>query len=121
MFVVDDEEVMRGSLVEMLALFGYSCIVARDGREALDYLAAERREHRDVAAIIIDLTVPGGMGGREAIGAIREIDPAIPVFAMSGYAEDPAIALPKRFGFTDSLRKPFKMADLAERLNKYLS
>ena len=67
-------------------------------------------------AVILDLTVPGGMGGQEAARIIRQRDPALPLFVSSGYAEDPVIAEPGRYGFTGSLRKPFSVAELAKLL-----
>jgi PAS domain S-box-containing protein len=119
--VVDDEPVIRETTGDMLTLFGYSVILKAEGNDALDFFAAETRHHRPIAGILFDLTIPGGRGGRETISDIRKLDPSVPVFAVSGYADDPVIAFPGKYGFTDSLCKPFKIADLAEKLNKHLS
>jgi CheY-like chemotaxis protein len=72
--------------------------------------------------MLFDLTIPGGMGGKEAIGEIRKMDACakIPVFVTSGYAEDPIMANPTEYGFTASICKPFRKSDLSEMLNKYL-
>jgi CheY-like chemotaxis protein len=60
------------------------------------------------------------MGGKETIARFRKQYPNVPVFASSGYSEDPVIANPKEYGFTDSLRKPFLKTELAELLNKHV-
>ncbi len=118
--VVDDEVVMRESIGDMLEMFGYEVILKEEGRSAIDYFEAETKDNHPLAAILLDLTIPGGMGGRDSILEIRVLNAAVPVFALSGYAEDPVMASPGNYGFTDSLCKPFKIADLAAKLNKYL-
>ncbi|HCY84207.1 MAG TPA: hypothetical protein DHV36_03635 [Desulfobacteraceae bacterium] len=72
------------------------------------------------AAVILDLTVPGGMGGRETVARIRDMDKNVPVFVASGYSEDTAVASPETFGFTDSIEKPFLMDTLAGMLKTHL-
>ncbi|MBI4686020.1 MAG: PAS domain S-box protein [Nitrospirae bacterium] len=119
--VMDDEDFIRGVISEMLKTMGYSVLCARDGHQALDLLAEVKQSGHSFDAIILDLTVPGGMGGKEAILEIRKLNPSIPVFASSGYSEDPVISLPSDYGFTDSIRKPYRMTDLARILNRYLS
>ena len=70
--------------------------------------------------MILDLTIPGGMGGKEAIGMIRKCNSTIPVFVASGYNEDPVLAEPELYGFTASIRKPFLVSELAELFEKNL-
>ncbi len=118
--VVDDEPVMRESIGAMLEMFGYEVILQEEGKTTLEYFESETKANRFIVAILFDLTIPGGMGGREAIGHIRDINATIPVIAISGYAEDPVMAHPEKYGFTGSLCKPFKMAELAAKLNKHL-
>jgi PAS domain S-box-containing protein len=119
--VVDDEGIMRETIRDMLESFGYSVLLKENGKEAIDFVTLETAEKHPLAGILFDLTIPGGIGGREAILEIRSINPDIPVFAISGYAEDPVIANPEDYGFTGSLCKPFKMADLAALLNKHVT
>jgi CheY-like chemotaxis protein len=69
--------------------------------------------------MILDMTIPGGMGGKEATAEIRKLNAEIPVFVASGYADDPVMKNPAEFGFTASLCKPFRMAELAKLLNEY--
>jgi len=65
------------------------------------------------AVVIMDLTIPGGMGGREAVQKLLVRDPSAKVIAASGYANDPVLANHRKFGFRGVLRKPFDKADLA--------
>jgi PAS domain S-box-containing protein len=118
--VMDDEEVVREVTGDMLHTFGYAVLAARDGREALEVFAAERAAGRGFVGMIFDLTVPGGMGGLEALAEIRKLDPAVPVLVSSGYAEDPVVAAPQEYGFTASIAKPFRRSELAEVLRRHL-
>jgi CheY-like chemotaxis protein len=70
--------------------------------------------------MVFDLTIPGGMGGRETIAEIRRLDPTVPVFVASGYADDPVMAQPEQYGFTGSIAKPFSSRDVSELLNAHL-
>lgn len=118
--VMDDEEIILDILADMLGEFGYSVVSMKDGRDVVDYFIQADRNSLKLAAMIFDLTIPGGMGGIETVAGIRKIDSSIPVFISSGYSEDPAMANPREFGFTDSIRKPFQISELAEMLEKHL-
>ncbi len=118
--VMDDDPDVRTTVQEMLRSFGYSPVPAANGAEAIAYFAAERAAGRSLAGMVFDLTIPGGMGGKEAVGAIRQLCSQVPVFVASGYAEDPVMANPRAYGFTASIRKPFLRADLARLLNAHL-
>jgi PAS domain S-box-containing protein len=119
--VMDDEESIRNVLESMLKALGYTVILTKDGNEVMDIIKEEYKAKRIITGIILDLTVPGGMGGKKTILEIRKIDKNVPVFVSSGYAEDPIMSSPIEHGFTDSLCKPFMIADLADMLNKYLN
>lgn len=116
--LMDDEDFLRESLGYILESMGYSVISAKDGHEALNILAEEEKTGRSFVAVILDLIVKGGMGGREAIGEIRKLNPGIPVFVSSGYSEDPVMSRPSDYGFTDSICKPFSKFELVEMLNR---
>ncbi len=118
--VMDDEDFLRDLMVRMIGGMGYQVMTAADGAEALRLCAEARVTGKPFRAAFFDLTVPGGMGGREAVAELRGGEPALPVFAVSGYSEDPAMAAPRSFGFTDSIRKPFRLDDLADLLNRHL-
>ena len=119
--IMDDEEVILEITTEMLKSLGYTVICARNGSEAIDAYMAEKKAKRSIAAMILDLTIPGGMGGKETIGKIRDLDKNIPVFVASGYADDPVMASPIEFGFTASICKPFRKTELAGLLEKYIA
>ncbi|MBN1307601.1 MAG: response regulator, partial [Chitinispirillaceae bacterium] len=115
--VMDDEAVIRDTLGMILKSFGYSVVAKNNGAEALDFFRTETSAGRKFSAMIFDLTIAGGTGGKEAVKEIRKIDMAVPVFVASGYADDPVMAQPAKYGFTASICKPFTAGELAMVLN----
>jgi len=118
--VMDDQEVMRDTIGDMLKSLGYTAVCKENGHKAIEFFSSEMKEHREIAGMIFDLTIPGDMGGKEAIGEIRKMNPGTPVFVTSGYADDPIMAKPNEHGFTASICKPFRKSELSEMLNKYM-
>jgi PAS domain S-box-containing protein len=118
--VMDDEEVMRDILSIMLQSLGYTVICTVNGQEAIDFAKKAHSQHKHIKGMIFDLTIPGGMGGLEAIGEIRKFDDSVPVFVSSGYTEGFAMKNPEEYGFTASLDKPFRKTELVALLEKYL-
>jgi two-component system cell cycle sensor histidine kinase/response regulator CckA len=118
--VMDDEKAMREVLQEILTAFGYTAVTTKSGAEAINFCTAAARANRSPVAMIFDLTVTGGMGGKEAIAEIRKIFPNVPAFVASGYSEDPVIANPQEYGFQASLGKPFTIQQLSDMLNKHI-
>ncbi len=117
--LMDDEDLVRNIARTMLEEMGYTVVEAKDGEEALARCAEAERKGETFYCAFFDLTIPGGMGGNEAIVKLREFAPDLPVFASSGFSEDPVIACPTEYGFTDSICKPFMSDDLAEMMNKH--
>ena len=117
--VMDDEEVVREMFRQMLESMGYAVVTKNGGREAVDFYINEKVS-RQFAAMIFDLTIPGGMGGMEAVKEIRKLNKEIPIFVASGYADNSALKNPVEYGFTASISKPFTQSELSEMLNKYL-
>jgi two-component system CheB/CheR fusion protein len=105
--VMDDEVGVRRVASQALRRAGYQVSTALDGGEAVEYYAKARAQGRGFAAVILDLTVPGGMGGREAAQRILAIDPRARLIVSSGYAEDLNIAEAARHGFCGVLTKPY--------------
>jgi len=70
-------------------------------------------------AAIMDLTIPGGMGGRETVSQLRKNNKNLTVFVSSGYSEDPVMADPAKYGFTDRIQKPFRIADLQDLFSRH--
>ena len=118
--IMDDEDFIRELAGELLQEMGYGTIEAKDGVEALKILDDSEKRGQSIIGAILDLTIPGGMGGKETAAQIRKLYPHIKIFASSGYSEDPVICRPTDFGFTSSIQKPYKMEDLAEMLNRHL-
>ena len=114
--VVDDEEVIRKTLGRMVESLGYTVECGRDGQEAIDLYVKESKAGHRLVAMILDLTIPGGMGGKEAAAAIRKLDQELPLFVASGYADDPVMRNPVDYGFTGSIGKPFTIAELSDLL-----
>ncbi|MBN1698904.1 MAG: PAS domain S-box protein [Spirochaetales bacterium] len=120
MIVMDDQEVVTEVIAGMLETFGYSVVCAHNGREALEFFINETNAKRNITGLILDLTVPGGMGGKDIIKEIRTLNAGIPVIVVSGYADDPIMKNPEKYGFTASICKPFRRTDLAKILEKYM-
>ncbi|MDD5306710.1 MAG: PAS domain S-box protein [Deltaproteobacteria bacterium] len=118
--VMDDEEYIRGTFGAMLQTMGYSVVLKKEGKEVLDYAFKEETSAPPIVGYFLDLTIPGGMGGKDIISRIREKQPVVPVFVASGYADDPVMANPVEYGFTASICKPFRIAEMRELLNKHI-
>ena len=117
--IVDDEAVVREIISEMLRSLGYRVICREKGDDVIALLSSELKGGRPITAMIVDLTIPGGIGGRELLQEIRKICRETPVFVASGYANDPIMANPQKYGFTDSICKPFRKAELINMLDNY--
>ena len=111
---------IRKYVEKMLKTRGYKVITTVDGAETLEQFKKDRANQQRISAMIFDLTIPGAMGGAEAIREIRKLDDKIPVFVASGYSRSQIIADPKSYGFTDSIAKPFTINQVQEMLNNYL-
>lgn len=118
--VMDDDEVMREILTAMLKLLGYEVVCTENGQEAVNFMVKCIINKKNVSGMLFDLTVPGGMGGKEAIEKIRAMGIRIPAFVASGYADDPIIINPKKYGFNASIRKPFIKTELIDILEKHM-
>ena len=116
--VMDDEGGIRILLERILPRLGYSVVVTANGDEAILQFHRRVSEGRPFDVVILDLTVPGGMGGLKTLEVLRRSDPEIPAIVMSGYSSDGAIAESKRHGFNAALSKPFTAEDLREVLRE---
>jgi PAS domain S-box-containing protein len=114
--VMDDEPLLQDLMRKILRRLGFGVTSTANGEQAVAEFVRAQAEGTPYLAVILDLTVPGGMGGQEAARIIRQRDPAVPLFVSSGYAEDPVVAQPGRYGFTGSLRKPFSVVEITQLL-----
>jgi PAS domain S-box-containing protein len=119
--VMDDEELVRGVVEKILVSLGYDVITAKDGAEAIERYREAREQGRPFDAVILDLTVAGGLGGREAVAALRRMDPKARVIVSSGYSTDPVLANYQEYGFNGAIIKPFGVKELSRSLNRILS
>ncbi len=116
--VVDDDEMVLEVLVESVWEAGFTPVGAHDGAEAVEMYREALREDKPFTAVLMDLTIPGGMGGKEAAARILEQDPQARVVVVSGYSDDPVMARHREFGFRASLAKPFTFADVQRVLQE---
>jgi PAS domain S-box-containing protein len=115
--VLDDEESIQNILEINLNYLGYTTITKNDGKELLAHL--NKFSDLNPVYMFLDLTIPGGLGGKDIINDLRSTYPDLPIFVLSGYAEDPIIAQPQKYGFTASLKKPFTKDELLLLLNQF--
>lgn len=118
--VMDDEEFIRKSIKKMLKRLGYEVEVAIDGEEAIELFKHSRMNGSAFDVLIIDLTIPGGMGGKETLENLQEIDPDVRAIVSSGYSNDPVMANYEDHGFSGILSKPYKITDLSQVLESVL-
>ncbi|MCG8571052.1 MAG: ATP-binding protein [Spirochaetes bacterium] len=112
--IMDDEEVIRLTLSEMLKTLGYEVVTTKDGEETVRKYKEAMNGPEKYDAVIMDLTIPGGMGGKDAIQKLKEIDPAIRAIVSSGYSKDPIMANFTEYGFSDVVTKPYSIEELSQ-------
>ena len=117
---MDDEVTVREVLGSLLGELGYDVMFAKDGQEAIEQYKHAKESGRPFDAVIMDLTIPGGMGGKETISILREFDPQIKAIVSSGYSTDPIMSEFKKYGFKDVIPKPYRIQDLRKILNNVL-
>jgi PAS domain S-box-containing protein len=116
--VMEDDETLRDVASSILHTLGYTTRTAKDGKEAVACYEAARKAGEPFDAVIMDLTVPGGMGGKEAVGMLLQIDPGAKVIVTSGYSNDDCIANYKAYGFSGVVPKPYNLKQLGEEIGK---
>ena len=105
---------------DMLKYLGYEVAFARNGNEAIEFYKRAKAAGHPFDVVIMDLTIAGGMGGKEAIKKLIEIDPEVKAIVSSGYANDPIMADFKKYGFSGVIAKPYKIKDLSKTLQKVM-
>jgi two-component system cell cycle sensor histidine kinase/response regulator CckA len=119
--VMDDEEMVRNVARRMLERMGYEVALAEDGLEAVELYAGALKSGQPFDAVIIDLVVQSGMGGKEALEKLLQIDPGVRGIVSSGYSADPIMADYRRHGFCGIITKPYRILDLQEVLHKVIT
>src|SRR5712691_4439686 len=118
--VMDDEEMIRGLLRALLETLGYSVECVQDGAEAVAVYQRAQAAGQPFATVILDYTMPGGMGGLETLSRLRAIDPQVKALISSGYANNPVMADWAYYGFSGVVAKPYTMAQLQEVMHNVL-
>ena len=119
--VMDDDKMLQDVASMMLSHLGYKVILSEDGGEMLEKYKQAAQTGNPVDLVIMDLTIPGGMGGKKAMGKLLEIDPDATVIVASGYSNDPIMANFQDYGFKGALSKPFQLDELARAVNELLA
>ncbi len=114
---MDDEYAVRAVVAQMLQRLGYEPTVCADGEAAVEAFKQARAQGRAFSAVILDLTVPAGMGGVAAAAAIRSMDGDVPLYVSSGYSDAPVLSDYGAFGFDGIIEKPFGIELLSRRLS----
>jgi PAS domain S-box-containing protein len=112
--VVDDEELVRSVASSLLKHLGCYTEAVRDGNEAIESYKRAKESGKPFDVVIMDLTIPGGMGGKEAVKRLLEIDPQVKAIVSSGYATDPVMANYRDYGFVGVIPKPFRVSELGD-------
>ncbi len=118
--VMDDEDKVIEVVVQMLNHLGYEAEYARDGSKAVEMYHEALEAGHGFDAVLMDLTVPGAMGGKEAIGALLKLDPEVKAVVASGYADDPVLTRYQEYGFKGCVAKPFSIEELGAILSDLL-
>ncbi|MBN2340774.1 MAG: PAS domain S-box protein [Deltaproteobacteria bacterium] len=119
--IMDDDQMLLNIERSLLEHLGYQVTCAQNGQSALTQFLAAHNNGTPFSVTILDLTVPNGMGGAETVAQIKGIDPDALVIVASGYANDPIMADPGKYGFCDCITKPFRKEEIAELLKKHVS
>jgi CheY-like chemotaxis protein len=117
--IMDDEADVRDTTGKVLARLGYEVRGAMDGTEAIAMFEEAKESGTPYDLVIMDLTIPGGMGGLEAIGKLREIEPRVKAIVSSGGSEQ-VMSDFLRYGFAGVINKPYRLQDLSEEVYKVL-
>jgi len=118
--LMDDDEMIRNMVKQMFNIMNYETVLTEDGEEAIAAYKEHLENNNPIDVIIMDLTIPGKMGGKQTIGKILEINPDAKVIVASGYSNDPIVAHYEDYGFKASIVKPFEMEALNNTINSLL-
>ena len=118
--VMDDEDMVGDIACQMLDYLGFDAVHVLDGKAAIQEFLAQKEKGEPFSAVIMDLTIPGGMGGKEAVNEVLAIDTDAKIFVSSGYSTDPAMVNFQDYGFSGVIVKPFDLAAIQKILDQLL-
>ena len=114
--LMDDDRMLREMAEAMLEILGYESEFAEDGAEAIEMYRKAKESEKPYDAVILDLTIPGGMGGKEAVEKMLELDPQLRAIVCSGYSDGPVMSNYHEYGFKGRMVKPFEFKTLSKVL-----
>lgn len=114
--VMDDEKLIRDVVEAILENFGYEVECVANGTDAVKIYQERRERNAPFSAVILDLSIPGGIGGKETIEMLLKIDPNVKAIVSSGYSSDPVMANYQDYGFSAVLRKPYLPRELCQKI-----
>jgi signal transduction histidine kinase/CheY-like chemotaxis protein len=121
LLIMDDDEALRTLSKAVLTHLGYDAHTASDGAEAVAMYETAKVTNRGFDAVLLDLTVTGGMGGIEAAARLKELDPAAKLIVSSGYSDAPAMSRFPEYGFDAVLVKPWTVKEMSDVLRRVLA
>jgi len=119
--VMDDEEMIRDIVTQMVEYLGYNIAAACNGEQAVNMYTQAMKTDCPFDAVILDLTIPGGLGGKETVKRLSSIDPGVRAIVSSGYSSNEVIANYKQEGFKGRIAKPYQIKELENVLKEVLS
>jgi len=119
--LMDDDDIILEVGGNMLEVLGYDVIFARNGDEAIKIYENHKEKGTPFDVVIMDLTIPGGMGGKETIKILKKVNPEVKAIVSSGYSTDPIMANYKEYGFMGVIAKPYEITGIGEILHRVLS
>lgn len=119
--VMDDDDLVREVISNLFLTLGLKVFSASDGEEAIEIYKNSIKTKKHIDLVLTDLTVPGGMGGRDLIVELLKIDPSVKAIVISGYYNDPVMANFEDFGFKGVIQKPFEIEELLKEVKRILS
>lgn len=118
---MDDDDLVGNIAGKVLKYLGYEVNLSKDGEDAIEQFKKARKSEKPFDAVILDLTIPGGMGGKDTIEKLRETDKGIKAIISSSYSEDPIISYYRDYGFSGFVSKPYTTEQLSKVLHDVLS
>lgn len=116
--IMEDDETLHDVVGHALAEFGYEVVFTHDSDETLSTYQQALGTDDSFDAIVLDLTIPGGMGGRETLSKLLVIDPQVKAIVASGYSNDPILVTFQQYGFCGAIAKPYRAEQLHHILHQ---
>ena len=118
--LMDDEQIILDVTMEVLKFLGYGVMFASEGAAAIELYKTEKAAGVPFDLVILDLSVPYGMGGKETIALLKAVDPKVKAVVSTGFSDDPVVLDFASYGFSGKLIKPYKINDLKNILEQLI-